>query len=129
MEQSIYHHGKRGEVRLQFEILSYPDSAIVIPIAIEGATDEISVQATQVILQPENWNQPQNNVLVFIGQDDFVIDGSQQIIVRTGAPQTNDTVYAQLSAEDIADVVLTNLDNDTIGLSISSPSAVSKVEV
>ena len=115
-----------GEVRLQFEILSYPDSAIVIPIAIEGATDEISVQATQVILQPENWNQPHNNVLVFIGQDDFVIDGSQQIIVLTGAPQTNDTVYAQLSAEDIADVVLTNLDNDTIGLSISSPSAVSE---
>ena len=101
-----------GEVRLQFEVLSYPDSAIVIPIAIEGATDEISVQATQVILQPENWNQPQNNVLVFVGQDDDIIDGSQQIIVRTGAPQTTDTVYAQLSAEDIADVVLTNLDDD-----------------
>ena len=46
------------------------------------------------------------------GVDDAVADGDKQALLETGDPVSANASYDALNASDVADVILTNLDDD-----------------
>ena len=86
----------------------------------------MTVNATSVLIQNADWNQPSLNQVTLTGVDDNLIDGTQMVQVITGSPNSADPVYANLSAASVADVVLYNLDDDAAGLMLTQPQVVSE---
>ena len=115
-------------VTLQFELLSQPSGGanVSFPLTIGSGNDEIQLGTTTVTISNADWNQPQNNQVVVIGLDDLIVDGDQQIVIITGDPSSSDSDYDLLTATDIADPSVLNLDNDVAALFISSPADVSE---
>lgn len=115
-------------VTLQFELLSQPSGGanVSFPLTIGSGNDEIQLGTTTVTILNADWNQPQNNQVVVIGLDDLIVDGDQQIVIITGDPSSSDSDYDLLTATDIADPSVLNLDNDVAALFISSPADVSE---
>ena len=115
-------------VTLMFELLSQPAAGanVSIPLSLGAAVDEMTVNATSVLIQNADWNQPSFNQVTLTGVDDNLIDGTQMVQVITGSPNSADPVYANLSAASVADVVLYNLDDDAAGLMLTQPQVVSE---
>ena len=115
-------------VTLMFELLSQPAAGanVSIPLSLGAAVDEMTVNATSVLIQNADWNQPSLNQVTLTGVDDNLIDGTQMVQVITGSPNSADPVYANLSAASVADVVLYNLDDDAAGLMLTQPQVVSE---
>ncbi len=73
-----------------------------------------------------DWSTPQ--VVTVTGVDDFFIDGSVNYTIVTGAPSSTDPEYDALTANDVADVLLTNEDNDVAGITVSPTSGLVTTE-
>jgi hypothetical protein len=65
--------------------------------------------------------------IVIRGQDDNVVDGDVAYMLITGDPTSNDPTYENLSANDVDDVRLVNLDDDVRGVTIE-PTSLSVTE-
>ncbi len=95
---------------------SAPTSNVTIPIA-SSNTAEGTVSATSLTFTSANWNTPQ---MVFVnGVNDFIADGNISYSILTGIVTSSDLNYNGL---DPSDVSLTNTDNDSAGISVSSIS-------
>nr|WP_275974099.1 Calx-beta domain-containing protein [Argonema galeatum] len=75
----------------------------------EGKTDKSSL-----IFTSANWNLDQT--VTIIGQDDFIVDGNIAYNIITAKSTSADTNYNNL---DVADVPVTNTDNDNAGITIT----------
>ena len=115
-------------VTVLFELLSQPagGSNVTIPLSLGVSSDEMTLSTSTISISSAHWNQPSQNQVILTGVDDSIIDGTQIVRLITGDPSSTDTPYNNLTATDVADVDLYNLDNDSAGLMITQPQAVSE---
>ena len=109
------------QVKIEFSLNSKPmaDTPVTIPLSLFENEDEIELSQDQITIESENWNQPELNQILLTGLDDFILDGDQKVNFVTGAPQSLDSSYDDLSATSVANLVVINQDNDFAGLILS----------
>ncbi len=78
----------------------------------EGTVDNTSLTFTA-----QNWNAPQT--VTVTGQDDDLADGNQPYAITFSATTSNDPAYAAITP---ANVDVTNVDNDSAGITVSAIS-------
>ncbi len=96
----------------QIVLDSQPTAAVTIALS-SSDTSEGTVDRESVTFTPEDWDSPRT--ITVTGQDDQVADGNQIFLLVTGAAVSDDPEY---NGRDVADVSITNLDNDTAGISV-----------
>ena len=111
--------GDQASIGFSLNTLPINDEAVTIPITLRNNVDEIDLIETQITIETEHWDDPNYNIITVSGLDDFLLDGSQNVIFETGDPQSLDTSYNELTAAAVADLTLVNLDNDFPGILMS----------
>lgn len=117
-----------GAVTLQFSLLSQPAGGadVTIPISISDSTEGNTVTTSITILNAD-WNNPSANVVTITGVDDTLSDGNISYTVVTGDPTSANLVYDGLTAVDVADITLTNNDNEVAGFTIAESGGITSV--
>lgn len=105
-----------GEDTFSLVLTTRPSADVTVSLASTNENEGL-VSASGVTFTPENWNAPQE-VTVF-GVDDDVADGDQVYAVATGAAASDDAAYDGLV---VANVLVTNTDNDSPGVTVSPVS-------
>ena len=107
-------------------LTSIPTDDVVIPLSVSDSTEGNLGGVTDVTLNSGNWNTGVS-VTVF-PENDSVDDGNIPFTVVTGDPtSTSDTDYDGLNAGDVDDVTVTNIDNDTAGVTITESGGTTNV--
>ena len=108
--------GDTGSFSVQLS--SMPSSDVLMDIR---STDlsEATTNVSSLVFTMANWNIPQN--VVITGVDDFppVSDGSQVVTIVTENIRSQDINYNALTNNAVADVLITNQDNDAPGIVVS----------
>ncbi len=99
-----------------------PTGDVTIPLSSSNAA-EGTVSPKQVVFTSLNWDAPQ--IVTVTGVDDAVADGNQLYKIVTGAALSADTLY---SGFDPDDVELTNVDNETAGITVKPIAGLSTTE-
>lgn len=86
-----------------------PSANVTIPISAPDTT-EGTVSPTSLTFTPANWNMPQTVTVTGVNETD--IDGDVMHTIVTGDPTSGDAGYNALTAANIPDVTVTNLDDD-----------------
>ncbi|WP_020467890.1 beta strand repeat-containing protein, partial [Zavarzinella formosa] len=102
-----------GTASFTVTLNSQPTGDVTIPVS-SSNTAEGTANTTSLTFTPANWNIPQT--VIVTGVDDQVQDGNQPYTIVLGAATSADPNFNGL---DPADVPLTNLDNDTAGVSVA----------
>jgi hypothetical protein len=93
-----------------------PNSNVTIPVSSSNVKEGI-VSLTSLIFTTANYNKPQT---VFVtGVNDFIADGDIDYTIVTGITISTDTNFNGLNP---ADVDITNVDNDSAGITVSAIS-------
>ena len=97
-----------------FEVVlnSQPAGNVVIGLS-SSNTAEGTVNPTSLTFTMANWNSPQT--VTVTGVDDLVADGNQTYRILTAPATSTDTQY---NGRDAADVDVTNVDNDSPGITV-----------
>ena len=116
------------DVVVYFELLSSisAGASVTIPLSLSTVEDEIQLLETSLTILQENWDKPERNQITLTGLDDFILDGTQEVILITGDPVSEEPPYDQLGASGVVDVVFYNEDNEVPGLEIGTPEALSE---
>jgi hypothetical protein len=93
---------------------SRPLADVVISMASSDATEGMSSPAS-LTFTPDNWETPQT--VGVVGVDDLVDDGDVGYSIFFQAVLSSDALYADMS---VADVPVTNLDDDQAGVNVSA---------
>ncbi len=104
-----------GTASFNFTLTSEPSAAVTIPI--NGYDPTEGSGSPNIILDNTTWNTGVN--LVVIGLDDLIADGDVQYTINTGSPTSTDTDYNALLASDVAQLSVTNIDNDIAGVNVT----------
>ncbi len=112
--------------QLQFALRTQPAHEITIPVTVSDET-EGSVSVSEIVIDPADWNSPEDNELTVSGVDDFLTDGNITYQLVTGKPSSLDAMYDGLSASDVEDVMLTNEDDDEAGFTVAQPGGTTAV--
>ena len=94
---------------------SMPSADVTIPLSSSNTTEGV-VAPSSLIFTTLNWNIQQP--VTVTGQDDVVDDNDVQYTIVTGDPTSGDAGYDALNAGDVADVTVTNTDDDLSQLEI-----------
>ncbi|MDB2456286.1 gliding motility-associated C-terminal domain-containing protein [Flavobacteriaceae bacterium] len=115
-------------VSVFFELLAFPSGGadVIIPLSLGVNADEILLSDSSITISGTDWNNPSSNQITLTGVDDFIVDGTQSVILVTGDPTSADPIHDNLTASDVANITVYNLDNDSAGLIISQPGSVSE---
>nr|WP_286191175.1 Calx-beta domain-containing protein [Synechococcus sp. FACHB-909] len=105
-----------GTAGFSVRLTSQPSANVSISIASSDST-EGSTNASSITFTPANWNVFQ--FVTVTGVDEGVVDGNIVYTILTGATTSTDTNYSGLA---VADVGVTNVDNDAASFSISDVS-------
>lgn len=106
--------------RLQFELLSLPFTAgadVTIPLSVSD-TSEGSIAVSSITILNANWDNPSANEVTITGVDDLLADGTIVYTIVTGDPTSTDPGYGALTASDISNPSISNIDNDIPGFTI-----------
>ena len=95
---------------------SQPSAPVSIEIT-SGDMTEGSLRASPLIFDGANWNVAQT--VTVTGVNDFVVDGDITYTVSVEAATSADTNYDGLDPDDVS---VTNLDDDSAGVSVSAIS-------
>ncbi|WP_274542391.1 Calx-beta domain-containing protein, partial [Candidatus Oscillochloris fontis] len=100
---------------ITFEVLldSQPTANVTVPITVSDAS-EASISPVSPVFSPATWNTPV--VVTVTGRDDWVDDADIPYTVQVGTTTSTDPFY---SAAFTRTVNLTNLDDDTAGVTVS----------
>ncbi|MCK0136045.1 gliding motility-associated C-terminal domain-containing protein, partial [Arenibacter sp. S6351L] len=98
---------------------SQPTANVTIPLS-SSNTSEGTIAVLNVAFTPANWNVAQT--VTVTGVDDMVADGNVAYNIVTGNVTSADTNYNALTAANVADVAVTNVDNDAVGVTVSAIS-------
>ncbi|GIK38685.1 MAG: hypothetical protein BroJett011_25180 [Chloroflexota bacterium] len=101
-----------GTASFSVRLNSQPTAAVTVTLT-SNDPGEGTPSPASLVFSPANWAS--NQTVTVTGQDDLAADGDMAYTIQTGVI-TSDPDYLSL---DPADVVLTNLDNDTPGYTIS----------
>jgi hypothetical protein len=105
-----------GTATFSVALTSQPTANVTIAIA-SNDTTEGTASTSSLIFTAANWNVAQ--VVTVTGVDDAVVDGNIVYSIVTGAAVSADPGYNGMNP---ADVAVTNVDNDTAGISVSAIS-------
>jgi len=105
-----------GALTFTVRLRSMPSALVTIPIA-SNKPEEGMPSATELVFTPANYDQPQT--VTVRGQDDFVDDGDVAYAIVLSPATSTDADYG---AADPPDVTLTNADDDTAGMAVSTPA-------
>jgi hypothetical protein len=92
-----------------------PTAAVTIALASES-TDEGTVSPATLEFTPENYAAPQT--VTATGVDDDLADGAQTYQIVFEAAESDDADYAGMTLDPVE---LTNIDNDTAGITVGEP--------
>jgi hypothetical protein len=105
-----------GKASFTVRLRSRPVADVTIAVAStkphEGTADKTSLTFT-----PSTYDQPQT--VTVAGHDDAVDDGDVVFAITLAPAVSTDASYAGVDPDDVA---LTNVDDDTAGLSVSAPA-------
>jgi hypothetical protein len=104
-------------------LLAPPTANVTIGIS-SSDVGEGTVFPSSLTFTTANWNQPQT--VTATGVDDLVPDGNQVYTIITAPATSTDLGYNGL---DAADVVATNLDNDSPGFTVTPTSGLLTSEI
>lgn len=105
--------GENGaQVVFEVSLSEFPDSSVIVPFA-SSDDSEASVEPAMLTFSPMNWNVPQE--VVVTGVDDDSVDGDQVYTLVVGEVFSIDPDFNDL---DPADILMTNLDDDYVGVLI-----------
>jgi len=88
-----------------------PAADVVIPVSISDST-EAKLSVSSLTFTTANWNVAQQ--VTVTGVDDSQPDGDIGYTFVTGDPTSADANYNALTAGDVADVAMTNVDDDRV---------------
>src|SRR5258705_1509338 len=111
-----------GTASFSVRLNTQPTAGVTIAIA-SGNTAEGTVSTPSLTFTAVNWNTPQT--VTVTGVDDLADDGDVAYTVVTSAAVSADAGYNGMS---VADVSLTNTDDDTAGVSVSPTSGLVTTE-
>ena len=101
--------------KVSFAVILNTQPTAIVTIGLNSSNvAEGTVSTNSLTFTPANWNAPQS--VIVTGVDDSIVDGDIDYKVITAATVSTDPNY---SNKDVADVSLTNKDNDTAGVSIT----------
>src|SRR3989441_757013 len=92
-------------------------------LPISSDLTEGTVAPASVMFTPANWNTAQT--VTVTGVDDFAVDGNVAYTIVTAAATSTDAGYNGMNP---ADVAVTNMDNDTAGISVIPTSGLTTTE-
>lgn len=115
-------------IKIGFKLVSKPSAKVTLPLALGLATDEMNLSKNELIITSNTWDDFEKNTVFLSGVDDNLLDGSQTVSFLTGAPQSGDAFYDSLTADQVADLLVKNLDDDVATLLISAPDQLSEDE-
>jgi large repetitive protein len=95
---------------------SQPTADVTIPVRTSN-TKEGTVSPASVTFTPLNWGSPRT--ITITGVNDDRADGAQPFTIVTDAATSNDAKYKGLDAPDVP---VTNIDDDSAGISVSPVS-------
>ncbi len=95
-------------------VLSTRPSGNVVMSLSSSNTTEGTVAPTSLTFTSSNWNLPQN--VTVTGVDDYIDDGDIGFMINTGNLASEDPNYDGIMTDDVD---VTNLDDDTAGITIS----------
>jgi hypothetical protein len=105
-----------GTATFTLKLNSQPIDSVSVALSSDDVS-EGTVSPTTLTFDATNWNTPQAATVT--GQDDSVDDGDVAYAILIGVATSNDGNY---NGADPADVNVTNVDDDTAGISVSSIS-------
>ncbi len=105
-----------GTATFTIRLNSQPTANVTIAL-MSSNTAEGTVTPSGLTFTSLNWNAPQ--VVTAHGVDDFVADGNQPYTIVTGNTVSTDGNYSGIVVPDVA---VTNVDNETAGISVSRTS-------
>ena len=101
---------------------SQPLSDVVLAIT-SSDEKEGAPTPTSLTFTAENWNEAQT--VAVVGQDDDVVDGQVEYTIQVSVGETSDGKYANLTSQSFG---LSNVDNDTAGITVVAPSLLETTE-
>ncbi len=104
-----------GTATFNVVLQSMPGDDVTIPIS-SSNINEGTVAPNSLTFTSLNWNVQQ--MVTVTGIDDNIDDNDIQFSILTGDPVSNDAGYDALTANDVADVTVTNVDDDLSQLEI-----------
>ncbi|HYO09542.1 MAG TPA: tandem-95 repeat protein, partial [Tepidisphaeraceae bacterium] len=111
-----------GSASFSVVLTSQPTADVTISIT-SGDTSEGTASVATLTFTPANWNAAQT--VTITGQDDLTDDGNVAYSIVTGAAASADAAYAGFN---VADVTLSNTDNDTAGITVTPTSGLVTTE-
>ena len=105
-----------GMVTFDVTLNSQPFADVTVFI-VSGNVAEGTVSVSSLTFTAANWNVAQQ--VTVIGENDFIDDGNQAYVIELQPAVSADRNYDAL---DTGDVTLTNLDDDTAGITITPAS-------
>ncbi len=104
-----------GTATFTIVLQSKPIAAVKIGLS-SSRTTEGTVSPASVTFSTANWNAPQ--IVTVSGVDDAVQDGNQLYTIITGPASSTDPKYNGVDAPDVS---VTNIDNDSAGVTVVPP--------
>lgn len=101
-----------GTASIGVVLTAQPTSDVTVPVASTDAS-EGTLAVAVLTFTPANWNAVQT--IIVTGADDFLIDGNIAYNITLGTTSSAD---ANFNGIDPADVALSNIDNDSAGVSV-----------
>ena len=104
-----------GTATFTITLNSQPSASVTIDLS-SNDTSEGTVPAS-VTIPSAQWDT--GAIVTVTGQDDALVDGDINYTIVTGNVSSGDAAYNALNGGNVADVNVTNTDNDAIGVNVS----------
>ena len=108
--------GDTAQFTIQLDII--PTANVTVDIGTSNASEAVP-RVSQVTFTPSNWNFPQTIIIDGIDDSPPISDGSQIVNISTFNVISTDTNFNDLTDIEVADVVISNQDNDAPGVVLS----------
>ncbi len=112
----LYTTESGGQTTFTVVLKNRPSSDVSVGLS-SSNSNEGKVSPTGVVFTQDNWNAPQ--VVTVTGVDDTLPDGNQIYRVVTAKAKSDDSAF---NGVDAIDVALTNIDNETAGITVAPTS-------
>ncbi len=108
--------GDTAQFTIQLDII--PTANVTVDIGTSNASEAVP-RVSQVTFTPSNWNFPQTIIIDGIDDSPPISDGSQIVNISIFNVISTDTNFNDLTDVEVADVVISNQDNDAPGIVLS----------
>jgi hypothetical protein len=105
------------QATFEVNLLAQPAADVIIPVASNDDTEGVADKGT-LVFSEQNWFEPQ--VVTVTGLPDALSDGSVSYTIVLAAAMSADNAYDGLDPDD---VMLTNVDDDLAGITVTAPAS------